>query len=228
MDFLRSAGEFAIDLVYPKRCAGCGTRGSWLCTRCDAGLTRFLPPWCPGCGVPLALNRCQCERMPEALFATRSVGPFDGWLRNAIVQYKYHGEWARAEPLALPLANAIGEMMPCDALVPVPLHTARFRQRGFNQSQLLARHAARHLGIEVREAVVRSRHSTAQATLSAAERRPNVDRAFAVCPTACVEGMSLILIDDVITTGSTLAACADVLLAAGAKSVSAGTVAREL
>ncbi len=227
MDVFRAAGEFALDLVYPKRCAGCGRRGVWLCAECDAHLARFSPPWCPSCGVPRALGSCRCQRMPEVLSATRSVGPFDGWLKNAIVQFKYHGEWARAEPLSRPLANAIGDILPCDALVPVPLHPARFRQRGFNQSKLLAHHVGKQFDLEVREAVTRARPTAAQATLSAADRRPNVAGAFA-CTAPDVEGLSFLLIDDVITTGSTLAACAEALLGAGAKSVSAATIAREM
>jgi competence protein ComFC len=227
MDIIRAAGEFAVDLVYPKRCAGCGRRGIWLCAECDAHLPRFAPPWCSGCGVPLSLDRCQCQRTPDVLAATRSVGPFDGWLKNAIVQFKYHGEWARAEPLSEPLADAINDILPCDALVPVPLHPKRFRKRGFNQSQLLARHVARQLGLEVCDAVTRARNTVAQATLSAGDRPTNVEAAF-VCSAMNIEGMSLLLIDDVITTGSTLAACANALIVAGAKSVSAATIAREL
>lgn len=228
MEILRAAGEFAVDLVYPKRCAGCGRRGSWLCADCEARFVPFLPPWCARCGVPTALSRCQCERLPEALSAVRSVGPFEGWLRNAIVQCKYQGEWARAEPLALVMKDAVSDIMPCDALVPVPLHAARFRLRGFNQSQLLARHLAKHTGGAVKEPLVRMRKTMAQAELSAEERQSNVVGAFELAPRAKVDGMSLVLIDDVMTTGSTLAACAEVLLQAGATSVCAATVAREL
>jgi competence protein ComFC len=228
MEMLRAAGEFAVDLVYPKRCAGCGCRGSWLCAVCDGELPRFAPPWCLRCGVPSALGSCQCEKMSTALSVTRSVGPFEGWLKNAILHCKYQGEWARAEPLADALAGAVADIASCDAVVPVPLHPARFRQRGFNQSQLLARQLTRLSGIHIMEPLARSRHTSAQATLPAESRLSNVAGAFALTRGANVEGLSLLLIDDVITTGATLVTCAEVLLKAGAKSVSAATLAREL
>ena len=83
----------------------------------------------------------------------RSVGPFDGWLRGAVVQFKYHGEWARAAHLGEHLAAAVAHLQQVDALVPVPLHPARLRQRGFNQSLLLAERAGDLLGLEVKEAL---------------------------------------------------------------------------
>ncbi len=158
----------------------------------------------------------------------RSVGPFDGWLRGAVVQFKYHGEWARAAHLGEPLAAAVAHLQGVDALVPVPLHSSRIRQRGFNQSLLLAQQAGGLLGIEVKEALIRTRRTDAQVSLGAEQRRANVAGAFAVQPHIQVAGLSVVLVDDVITTGATLSACAEVLISAGASSVKAASLAREM
>ena len=158
----------------------------------------------------------------------RSVGPFDGWLRGAVVQFKYHGEWARAAHLSEYLAPAVAHLQPVDALVPVPLHPARLRQRGFNQSLLLALRAGDLLGIQVDEALIRTRRTNAQVHLGAEQRLANVAGAFAVQSGFPVAGRSLVLIDDVVTTGSTLSACAEALINAGATFVKAASLAREM
>lgn len=225
---LRAAGRHAVDVIYPRRCSGCGCRGTWLCDECDEALALFAPPWCARCGVPVELGACRCDRMPDILQSVRSVGPFEGWLRGAIVGFKYHAEWGRAPFLAEALARSITTLPACDALVPVPLHPARLRQRGFNQSELLAEGAAPVLGVALCEPLVRQRRTAAQVGLDAEGRRANVNSAFIIDDPTKVKGRALVLIDDVITTGSTLAACAEVLYDAGAESVSVATLAREL
>ena len=227
IDILRVASSFAIDLVYPKRCAGCAQRGTWLCDTCDSALDRFVPPWCTSCGVPQHVP-CECAAMPEGVDRLRSGGPFDGWLSGAVSQCKYHGEWGRAEHLAELLAGAAADLQPFAALVPVPLHPTRLRQRGFNQSQLLAEYAARMLGVPVEPLLRRIRRTDAQVHLGAAQRHLNVHGAMQVQPGSAVLGKSFVIVDDVVTTGSTLAACAAALRDAGAVSVQGLTVAREL
>ena len=224
----RHAADFVIDFVYPKRCAGCSRRGTWLCDDCRMELPCFTSPWCDRCGVPGTYSRCKCPSTPGNLEQVRSVGPFDGWLRGAVVQFKYYGEWARAAHLGEPLATAVAHLQEIDVLVPVPLHSARLRQRGFNQSLLLAQHAGSLLGIEIVEALVRTRRTSAQVNLGAEQRLANVAGAFAVQPNVEVAGLSVVLIDDVVTTGSTLSACAEALLRAGAASVRAACLAREM
>lgn len=178
--------------------------------------------------MPATYSRCKCSSTPKNLEQVRSVGPFDGWLRGAVVQFKYHGEWARAPHLSERLVVAVAHTQQADALIPVPLHAARLRQRGFNQSLLLAQHAGNLLGIEVKEALIRTRRTDAQVNLGSEERTINVAGAFAVQRSIPVAGLSIVLIDDVITTGSTLSACAEVLISAGATSVKAATLAREM
>lgn len=158
----------------------------------------------------------------------RSVGPYSDWLRRAIIDFKYHGEWARAEPLAELLAEAMEDLLPCDGLIPVPLHPSRLRQRGFNQSLLLAQHAAVHRSAPVLDVLARVRRTQAQAQLPAASRDANVRGAFALKPGPSVAGKTVILVDDVLTTGATLTSCAAALLDAGAAGVKVATLAREL
>ncbi len=227
VDHLRGATAFAIDVVYPKRCAGCGRRGSWLCEACDAGIDHFVPPWCAICGVPVHLQ-CRCASLPDGVEQMRSAGPYEGWFRGAVVQCKYHGEWGRAEHLAEMLAKVADDLRPFDALVPVPLHPSRFRQRGFNQAQLLAQHAAKVLAVLIDDVLMRTRRTDPQVHLGATQRFINVQGAIQVKPGSLVSGRSLVLVDDVVTTGSTLAACATALVEAGACCVKAATVTREM
>jgi ComF family protein len=225
---IRRAAEFAVDLVYPKRCGGCGQRGTWLCDGCNAALPQFSTPWCDRCGVPGTYSRCKRTSTSENLEHLRSVGPFDGWLRGAVIQFKYHGEWARARHLSERLVVALAHTQHADALIPVPLHAARLRQRGFNQSLLLAQQAGGLLGVEVKEALVRTRQTDAQINLGAEQRIANVAGAFAVQPHIRLADLSIVLIDDVVTTGSTLSACAEALINAGVSSVKAASLAREM
>jgi ComF family protein len=166
--------------------------------------------------------------MEAGLSGIRSVGPFDGWLRDAILNFKYYDEWARVEQLGECLARIVVEMEPAGAMVPVPLHPTRLRARGYNQSALLAKVLSDSLGVPMVEAASRIRATDQQARLSGAQRVANVDGAFAVRPGFDPAGMHLILVDDVITTGATINACARALVAGGAASVRAVTLARQL
>jgi competence protein ComFC len=122
----------------------------------------------------------------------------------------------------------IEELQHIDALIPVPLHPTRLRQRGFNQSLLLARQVGGLTGVEVKESLIRTRRTDAQVNLGAEQRMANVAGAFAVHPQIPVAGLSVVLIDDVVTTGSTLSSCAEALINAGASSVKAASLAREM
>lgn len=221
-------GAALIDLVYPKRCAHCRERGKWVCAACAAELEMFHAPLCAGCGVPLALQACRCSNLAPGLALLRSAGPFDGWLRDAVLSFKYHDEWARAEHLGRELARVVAAMLPVDALTPVPLHTSRLRARGYNQSALLAAVVANTLNLPVVGAVDRTRATAQQARLSAEERAMNVEGAFAIARGYEPTGVNIIVIDDVVTTGSTINACAKVLAGNGAALVRAATVARQL
>lgn len=155
-----------------------------------------------------------------------SFGLYEGTLRSLIHLYKYSG----MKPLARILGDYLNRIAPSDrkfdAVVPVPLHWRRQWDRGFNQSELLARHVASSHGIPVIQALKRARATQVQAGLASAGRRRNMAGAFRARNGAAVSGKDLLLIDDVLTTGATASACAVALKRAGAKSVALLTVAR--
>ncbi len=219
------------EVVYPRRCAGCGARGSWVCDLCREDLELFAPPWCAGCGIPARIGACRCTDLPVDVAAARSVGPFAGWLRGAIIAFKYDDEADRSDHLAALLAERVGDLAPRAMLVSVPLHPKRERQRGYNQSALIADGVAAGLGWPLLDPLCRTRATGQQAKLDAAARQTNVAGAFALSPEfdpAQLSGETVVLIDDVLTTGATLGACAGVLAAAGAGSICIATLARDL
>jgi ComF family protein len=218
--------RLVLDTVYPPVCALCGHTGSFLCDTCEASLPRATGTRCPRCWLPL--HQAHCE--PEPAFAAlRSRYRYVDEVRKLVHKLKFARQSALAEPLGTQLAAFIAEEGgEADALVPVPLRTMGERDRGYNQATLLAKQAGKLLGIPVIEPLRRQGNATVQAqTKTAEERWQNVAGAFSLRPGRAVGGMSLLLVDDVATTGATLDACARVLIEAGAVAVSAVTLARE-
>jgi ComF family protein len=212
-----------LDLALPPVCAGCGAEGDALCRGCRPGLdVRLALP----AGTPLGLP----EGPPDPLVRLEWCAPFAGTVRRSLHALKYAGERRLAEPLGAAVAArwacAGGD---ADLLVPVPVHASRRRERGYDQAELIAASAARHLHRPMLPAVERIRATTAQYRLDRRHRASNVATAFAVRPGYAdrVAGRHVVLVDDVVTTGATLSATANALLAAGATSVAAVTVARE-
>jgi len=150
----------------------------------------------------------------------------EGVLREAVHRLKYSGRTTLAEPLGdLMAVYWMQHPMPTDVIVPVPLHAARLRERGYNQATLLAREMARRVGLMVNEQMlVRQRATAPQVELNAMQRKENVHDAFC-CSGDSLDGKQVLLIDDVCTTGATLEACAVALYAGGARSVRALTLA---
>jgi ComF family protein len=186
------------------------------------------------CGLPLPApltGRCgRCRRGLSAFDAGVSLGPYEGSLRTVLQAFKYRRRRRLAGRLADALLSEprVRELLTPDALLaPVPLHPSRERERGFNQSLLLARAVGRRTGLPVcARTLVRSRNTEAQTGLTAAERRRNVAGAFSVRHREAVAARTVILIDDVMTTGATTRACAMALRRAGAAEVRVLTVAR--
>lgn len=218
------------DLIFPPRCALCRQPGPLLCPTCLATFPSFDEPRCPRCDLPaLSSGRpcraCQRGALP-GLAGVRVVGPHRGPLRAAILALKFDGRRALAEPLGQMLA-ARWQTAPAgvDALVPVPLHPARRKERGFNQSRLLAEAAGARLELPLRPALLRrTRPTPQQVGLSWEARQQNVAGAFHATPDAA--GGRWLLVDDVCTTGATLVACSAALRDAGAVAVWALTLAR--
>jgi ComF family protein len=203
-----------------------------LCPGCLARLPRLLPPLCPGCSRPQASGIIcpTCRQRKTDLDGIRSPYRFEGVIRKAIHQLKYQNLRAISACLAQLLADYhIAAPLPGDALVSVPLHPKRLRERGYNQSSLLARELSRRIDLPVTEdCLIRVRQAQPQVRASDVDqRRSNVADAFA-CRGEKLIDRRIILIDDVCTSGATLDSCATALKRSGAASVWALTLAREI
>ncbi|MQA30261.1 MAG: ComF family protein [Luteitalea sp.] len=211
-----------------------------MCGACWQSILPLTPPLCDLCGDPLpgmALGRCpRCRRSPQAVDRARAIGPYEGTLRDVIHALKYDARRSLARPLARLLRERGADVLAgADAVIPVPLHSSRRRERGFNQAADIARHIAAggatsdltDYRLPIVHALRRVRATAPQAGLSAGRRHSNVRDAFAVTA-ACqgARGRIVVLVDDVSTTGATLDVCARTLKAAGVAEVRALTAAR--
>ena len=209
--------------MIPPRCAACHRSGAWLCQSCRDQIayisvrdnvgpyTGFHSPSADSAGIQ----------------EIRSVAYHEGVLRKAIHQFKYGGVRALSGPLGdILFVFWQAHPLPADVLVPVPLHARRLRERGYNQSRLLALALAESASLSVDDVTLkRDRHTLPQVGLDVEQRRENVKDAFA-CGSDALAGRRVVLIDDVHTTGATLGACAVAMLERGAWTVSALTLAR--
>jgi ComF family protein len=225
---LQAAGQAFLDLLYPPRCAGCGRLGALFCETCRARLIPTPSHVCRRCGKPEAAGGlcAACRRTPSPLDGILSSAVFAPPLRTVIHHFKYRNGHALAAPLAALLITTWQQAsLSADLIVPVPLHASRISERGYNQSTLLARALSSAVGVTVVDDLLeRERATLPQTHLNRQERSQNVSGAF-VCRTH-LSGTSLVLVDDVCTTGATLEACATALRAAGAVHVQGLTVAR--
>jgi ComF family protein len=222
----------ALDLLFPPYCIGCGKEGDYFCGLCARDLPYIYPPFCSVCGRPLnADSACPgCISKDHAVDSIRAPFLFNGLIRRAIHNVKYHNLRALAPRLALYLHEYLTQNpLPGDVLVPVPIHTKRRRERGYNQAALITRELGHLNGMPaVDDCLVRLTYLTPQARLSnAVERLQNTAGAFA-CRDTRLQSKRVILIDDVSTTGATMNACAAALKAAGAAEVRGLVLALEL
>ncbi len=227
---LKKIGEATADLFFPPCCVVCQHLGSWLCADCIAMIEMIHPPVCNQCGLPPGVHGTEDPCLvPAPLDGLRACAFHSGPLREAIHDFKYRDLTALAVPLGRLMAAAWalleGDWLP-QAVVPVPLHPRRHRQRGYNQSALLAREMAASLEIPLLEGILyRVKATVPQVELDVDERRINVQDAFR-CQADSLAGRSVLLVDDVCTTGATLASACHALKEAGASRVLAYTLAR--
>ena len=222
----------ALDLFFPQWCIGCGKMGDFICRSCCQSLAPITPPICPRCGRPQPGGTLcpDCVNWEAEIDGIRSPFRFDGVIQQAIHQLKYQNLRALTSPLANLLRDyLIANPLPVEVLVPVPLHRKRLRERGYNQSSLLARELSKLIDLPVvGNCLIRQQHTPPQARApNVAERQSNVDGAFA-CGDQRLRNKQVLLIDDVSTSGATLNACAAALKAAGATSVWGLVMAREI
>jgi len=216
------------DFVFPPYCVICEARlqvhEHLVCTSCWQRL--------PRCNELVVWYSAGADGLPMRwyLSASLAVWTYGDEIQKIIHLFKYNGYRCLSHPLGLALGSALWSAVDCssaDLLVPIPLHPARRRERGYNQSELLAYTASKMCGVPVEAQTLRRvRYTTPQAKLGPKERAENVAGAFAVKDPKRVGGKKVVLVDDVLTTGATANECARVLLEAGAKSVLVAAVAR--
>jgi ComF family protein len=236
-----------IDLIYPPRCpicqaflegkqAGKMDRELPFCEGCSSSFIQVTSPLCPVCGRPFAAGTgsdhvCEdCLRKRPLFEKARAPYLYEGSLLNAIHEFKYAEKTYLAKPLGLLLSSFAKTWLhshPDLLVMPVPLHPKRLRERGFNQSLLLAEKVAMTLDAHLDfSSLKRIRHTQPQTGLGSEERKKNVRKAFGVSSRVAVKGRTVVLVDDVATTGSTLNECARTLRRAGCRQVFCLVLAR--
>ncbi|NIA71861.1 ComF family protein [Pelagibius litoralis] len=231
----------AVDLILPPRCLSCGrlvAEQGALCVACWAGMTFVTDPQCSRCGLPFdhdpgGVMACgACLRAEPPFERARAVLRYDEASRRLILGFKHADRTEAVGTFALWAERTAAELIAdCDIIAPVPLHWRRLFKRRYNQAAILSEALARRSGLPgVPDLMVRRRATPSQGRLTAEQRRRNVAGAFAVRPAHldALRGRRLLLVDDVMTTGATLAACSRAALSAGARAVDVVVLARAL
>jgi ComF family protein len=247
MGILKQFSQAAIAGVFPPRCAGCdGWDERLFCDDCRLQLRVLQGPLCTVCGKPFdplafatLCAECRPSRnnKPPEFPALRSCFAFDGPSREAIHRYKYQGQSSLVHLLAQELAdfwardcNGTLQTSHCDLMTPVPLHWWRAYRRGYNQSELLANQLSLKMDVPSKVLLRRVKPTRPQVELDRGQRAENVKNAFQIEATHAelIKAKTILLIDDVCTTGATLRECAKALKKGGAAAVYALTVARQI
>ena len=219
-----------LDLIFPHRCTFCDSISTEpICTKCVGSVNFISPPICNVCGVPFKSDAVKSHTCGECMKKKRHFGwargvlVYDDATAKAIHRFKYGHDTTYSRPFGSIMADYSLEGF--DLIIPVPLHIKRLRERGFNQSLLLANAIGKRQGIPVDPYILkRTRWTVPQVNLTGRERKGNVKGAFEVC--GDVRGKRILIVDDVYTTGATVSECSKVLKRSGAKEVCVFTLSR--
>jgi competence protein ComFC len=231
--------QSAVSLFYPPGCTICGKSiraDEYLCDQCETKAVRIVAPFCQKCSEPFEgsiTNTFACANcVHRTIHFDAAVSAYRGRgiVRQIIHEFKYGRQIHLRHLVARWLNSALDDerlrQSHFDVIMPVPLHPARQRERGFNQASLLAELLSAQTSIPVKPLLERTRYTTTQTALDRSERMENLHNAFRLRKNADVRGLHVLLVDDVLTTGSTLNECARILKRASAFSVHAATAAR--
>lgn len=222
--------DAVLNFIYPPACVVCESppdpEKKLICEPCWQALPRLQPT------DELTGHRLEIGGSETSTLPALAVWEFSEAMQTVIHEMKFHGKKSLSRWLGDEMAAAASqheEFASADALIPVPLHKTKFRERGYNQSLLLAQRVSKKINLPILKQVLRRvRHTKSQATLNAVEREQNMRGAFGVVSENLIQDKKIIVIDDVFTTGATLKACARELLNAGAARVLALTAAKTL
>lgn len=219
----------AVSLFFPRRCPVCEDillPGQLICSVCDAKVKRISEPVCKKCGKPLENERSEycsdCGRKKHFYTQGKAVLVYEGDIRRSMYRFKYANKREYAAFYAKEAEKSYGrwlEKKGVQAIVPIPMYVWKKRQRGYNQAEVFAKTLGKHTGIYVDcRLIKRIRNTVPQKELNDVERRQNLKNAFQLIPDI-VEYKQVVLVDDIYTTGSTMDAVAEVLLAAGVQQI---------
>jgi len=220
-----------VDLIYPPVCCTCGGIGKLICDGCYSQIAFIQNPGCIFCGEPLKSGSIckRCKQQTPYFSRLRSFGYYSGPLRDAIVSLKYHRNIGLGSFFAPTLCEIIfKEKWNIDLITAIPLSSNRKKERGYNQAEILAKPIARKMNLPYSDkSVHRKKHTNSQVGLSVKERKLNMKDAFNADPQV-VKDKTILLIDDVATTGATMDACAKALRDAGCHQVFGLTLAKTI
>ncbi len=236
--FLQQTIETAVTFLYPAQCRACEEQLGlesvpYMCDTCWHDIVTIKPPWCKICGIPNTEGRCdECATNPPRYGKLRSIAIYEAVLQQAIHLFKFE----KRTTLAAHLAQLIVEHIPNDCsitdydyILPVPIHKKRLRERGFNQSTLLAKGIAKATGVSVEtDTLIRQKNTSPQSSLDRNARQTNIIGAFELLREEVVRGKNILIFDDVFTTGATVREAVKVLWNADPTEIDILTLARTL